>query len=82
MKEYQSLSHTRWDCKCHVVFIPKRSKKTIFGALRKHFGEVFREFLRHDRFKQISPKTITDPLPLLQALQKARREAYAEIRDA
>ncbi len=29
MKEYQSLSHTRWDCKYHVVFIPKRRKKRI-----------------------------------------------------
>ena len=35
MKEYQSLSHTRWDCKYHVVFIPKRRKKRIFGALRR-----------------------------------------------
>jgi len=32
MKEYQSLSHTRWDCKYHVVFIPKRRQKVIFGA--------------------------------------------------
>lgn len=31
MKEYQSLSHTRWDCKYHVVFIPKRRKKRVFG---------------------------------------------------
>ena len=42
MKEYQSLSHTRWDCKYHIVFIPKRRKKAIFGVLRKHLGEVFR----------------------------------------
>jgi putative transposase len=35
MKEYQSLSHTRWDCKYHVVFIPKRRKKLIFVKLRK-----------------------------------------------
>ena len=47
MKEYQSLSHTRWDCKYHVVFIPKRRKKAIIGALRKHLGEVFRELARH-----------------------------------
>ena len=47
MKEYQSLSHTRWDCKYHVVFIPKRRKKTIFGVLRKHLGDVFRELARH-----------------------------------
>ncbi len=32
MKEYQSPSHTKWDCKYHVVFIPKRRKKQIFGA--------------------------------------------------
>lgn len=38
MKEYQSLSHTRWDCKYHVVFIPKRRKKRVFGALRRHLG--------------------------------------------
>ncbi len=40
MKEYQSLSHTRWDCKYHVVFIPKRRKKLLFGKLRKHIGEA------------------------------------------
>jgi putative transposase len=43
MKEYQSLSHTRWDCKYHVVFIPKKRKKKIFETLRRHLGEIFRE---------------------------------------
>ena len=47
MKEYQSLSHTRWDCKYHVVFIPKRRKKTVFGVLRKDLGRIFRELARH-----------------------------------
>ena len=43
MKEYQSLSHTRWDCKYHVVFIPKKRKKLIFGKLRKHIGAVLHD---------------------------------------
>ena len=43
MKEYQSLSHTRWDCKYHVMFIPKRRRKAIYGALRRNLGEIFRE---------------------------------------
>ena len=43
MKEYQSLSHTRWDCKYHVVFIPKKRKKMIFGKLRKHIGAVLHD---------------------------------------
>ena len=46
MKEYQSLSHTRWDCKYHIVFIPKKRKTQIYGALRRHFGEIFRELAR------------------------------------
>ena len=37
------MSHTRWDCKYHVVFIPKRRKKLIFGKLRKHIGEVLHD---------------------------------------
>ena len=44
MKECQSLSHTRWDCKYHVVFIPKKRKKMIFGKLRKHIGAVLHDF--------------------------------------
>ena len=46
MKEYQSLSHTRWDCKYHVVFIPKKRKKKIFEALRRHLGEIFRDLAK------------------------------------
>ena len=47
MKDYQSLSHTRWDCKYHVVFIAKCRKKRKFGALRKHLGGVLRELAEH-----------------------------------
>jgi putative transposase len=41
MDEYESLSHTKWECKYHVVFIPKCRRKTLFGQLRQHLGEVF-----------------------------------------
>jgi len=42
MDEFQSLNHTKWDCKYHVVFIPKSRKKALFGHIRQHLGEVFR----------------------------------------
>ena len=42
MDEYQSLNHTKWDCKYHVVFIPKGRKKALFGRVRRDLGEVFR----------------------------------------
>jgi len=40
---YRSLSHTRWECKYHVVFIPKYRKKRIFETLRAELGDVFRK---------------------------------------
>jgi putative transposase len=42
MDEIESLSHTQGDCKYHVVFIPKCRRKVLYGALRKHLGEMFR----------------------------------------
>ncbi len=42
MTEYESLSHSKWECKYHVVFIPKCRRKTLYQQLRPHLGEVFR----------------------------------------
>jgi putative transposase len=42
MDEPESLSHTKWDCKYHVIFIPKGRRKTLYVQLRPHLGEVFR----------------------------------------
>ncbi len=60
MKDYQSLNHTRWECKYHVVFIPKRRKKAIYGALRKHLGEIFRELARHRESSIVEGKLMPD----------------------
>ena len=46
VNEYKTLSHTKWDCKYHVVFIPKYRKKKIFGALRKYIGKTFHVLAR------------------------------------
>jgi putative transposase len=43
MDEYQSLSHTQWECLYHVVFIPKCRRKTLYAGPRKYLGEVFRQ---------------------------------------
>ena len=41
MKDIRSLSHTRWECKYHVVFIPKYRRKTLYYELRQHLGSIF-----------------------------------------
>ena len=47
MRDYKSLAHTKWDCKYHIVFIPKYRKKVIYGNLRDHLGEIFHELAEH-----------------------------------
>jgi len=42
MDKYESLSHSKWECKYHVVFIPKYRRRALYVQLRKHLGEVFR----------------------------------------
>lgn len=43
MNDRQSLSHTSWECKCHVVWIPKYRRKAIYEQLRRYLGSTFRD---------------------------------------
>ena len=42
MHDWRSLSHVRWDCKYHVVIVPKYRKKVIYGKLRRQVGPILR----------------------------------------
>jgi putative transposase len=47
MDKTESLNHTKWECKYHVVFIPKGRRKLLYAELRKHLGDVFRTLALH-----------------------------------
>ena len=49
MDNGESLFHTKWECKYHVLFIPKCCRKTLYQELRRHLGEVFRRLAVTDR---------------------------------
>ena len=51
MEMQESLKHTVWDCKYHVVWIPKYRKKAVYGELRRELGEVFRELVKQKESK-------------------------------
>ena len=51
MDKYQSLYHTAWDCKNHVVFIPKCRRRTWYGEQRRYLGEVFHRPARQKECK-------------------------------
>jgi putative transposase len=42
----KSLAHSRWDCKYHVVFIPKYRRQAIYGEIRQMLGELFHDLAR------------------------------------
>jgi len=53
MDDKQSLSHTVWECKYHVVWIPKYRRKVLYGQLRKHLGKVLKELALQKESKVI-----------------------------
>ncbi len=46
MSKYKTLQHTEWECKYHVIFIPKYRRKVLYGTLRQYLGEVLRQLAR------------------------------------
>jgi putative transposase len=46
MHDWESLSHVRWDCKYHIVFVPKFRKKKLYGKFRNRVGEILRDLCR------------------------------------
>lgn len=65
---YQSLSHSKWDCKYHIVFIPKYRKKTIYGNVRKHLGAVFHELARQKESKILEGHLMQDHVHMLMEI--------------
>jgi REP-associated tyrosine transposase len=46
MHDWQSLSHVRWDCKYHIVIVPKYRRKRLYGKFRKRVGDIMRDLCR------------------------------------
>jgi REP element-mobilizing transposase RayT len=52
---YQSLAHSKWDCKYHVVFVPKRRRKAIFGPIRSQLGAIFHALAKQQECQTRGP---------------------------
>ena len=65
MDEFQSLSHTVWDCKHHVVWIPKCRRKVLYAELRKHLGQVFRTLAQQKESKILEVHLMADHVHML-----------------
>jgi putative transposase len=68
MDEYESLSHSAWDCKYHVVFIPKYRRKALYVQLRNHLGEVFRRLALQRQSRIEEGHMLSDHVHMLIAI--------------
>lgn len=74
---YESLSHSKWNCKYHVVFVPKYRKKVLYGKIRKFLGPVFHELAGQGRSKILEGQLVQDHVHML--IQIPPKYAVSEV---
>ena len=65
MDESESLSHAKWECKYHLVFIPKCRRKTLYEQLHRHLGEVFRTLAEQRQCRILEGHLLPDHVHML-----------------
>jgi REP-associated tyrosine transposase len=62
---FESLSHSKWECKYHVVFVPKNRKKILYGKVRTYLGKIFHELAGQKDCKIIKGSMVQDHVHML-----------------
>ena len=65
---YQSLSHSKWDCQYHVVFVPQRRRKALFGQTRRQLGPIFHALAKQKECQIIEGQLMPDPVHMCIAI--------------
>ena len=68
MSDVQSLNHSKWECKYHMTWIPKCRRKSLYGGLRKHLGEVFRDLARRKECEILEGHLMEDHIHMLASI--------------
>jgi putative transposase len=76
MDDYQSLNHTQWECKYHVIFIPKCRRKTLFGSIRRDLGEVFRKLAEQKESKVEEGYIMRDHVHMMLSIPPKHSVSY------
>ena len=62
---FESLSHSKWDCKYHLVFVPKYRKKVLYGKIRQYLGPLFHELAGYRQCKILEGHMVQDHVHML-----------------
>ncbi|MCW5866658.1 MAG: IS200/IS605 family transposase [Candidatus Eremiobacteraeota bacterium] len=68
MSDVESLKHTRWECKYHIVFIPKYRRKALFGQLRTELGAIFRALAEQRESQVVEGHILPDHVHMLLSI--------------
>ena len=60
MRNYQSLFHVRWECKYHIVWVPKYRRKKLYGKVRRGFGTIIRDLCEQKGIQIIEGHAMSD----------------------
>jgi putative transposase len=65
MKDWQSQAHVKWECKYHVVIVPKYRRKVFYGRLRQQLGRILRDLCRQKGIGLVEGKAMPDHIHML-----------------
>ena len=68
MKDWRSQSHVKWDCKYHVVIVPKYRRRKFYGSLRVEIGKILRDLCRQQDIELVKGNALPDHVHLLLSI--------------
>jgi putative transposase len=68
MREWQSLAHVKWECKYHVVIVPKYRRKALFGHVRKRLGNILRQLCRQKEIELVEGHALLDHVHMVLSI--------------
>ena len=68
MREWQSLAHVKWECKYHVVIVPKYRRKALFGHVRKRLGNISRQLCRQKEIELVEGRALLDHVHMVLSI--------------
>jgi putative transposase len=66
--DYRSLAHSKWDCKYHVIFVPKRRRCQLYGQIRRQLGAIFHALARQKECQIIEGHVMPDHVQMCIAI--------------
>ena len=76
MDEWQSLSHVRWDCKYHIVILPKYRKKVLYGRVRREIGPILRDLCKQKEVEVLEGHVMPDHVHMCLRIPPKHSVAY------